>query len=90
MYGDKAVRPEDVLIPDWHTNPLFFGAYSNWPIGVTKKVYENLDAPVGRLYMAGEACSEQYNGYLHGALLRVVPITRHFRNDSCHIDTLAM
>ena len=70
MYGDKAVRPEDVLIPDWHTNPLFFGAYSNWPIGVTRKVYENLDAPVGRLYMAGEACSEQYNGYLHGALLR--------------------
>ena len=33
MYGDKAVAPEDILIPDWHTNPLFFGSYSNWPIG---------------------------------------------------------
>ena len=33
MYGDKAVPPEDILIPDWHTNPLFFGSYSNWPIG---------------------------------------------------------
>ena len=24
MYGEKAVEPEDILIPDWHTNPLFF------------------------------------------------------------------
>jgi len=33
MYGDKAVEPEDILIPDWNHNPLFFGSYSNWPIG---------------------------------------------------------
>ena len=70
MYGDRAVPPEAVLIPDWHTNPLFFGSYSNWPIGVDQTVYDNLDAPLGRLYMAGEACSRQYNGYLHGALER--------------------
>merc|ERR1712142_282208 len=66
MYGDEAVMPEDILIPDWHTNPLFFGSYSNWPIGVSKTVYDNLDAPIGRFYMAGEACMS--NGYLHGAL----------------------
>ena len=36
MYGDEAVMPEDILIPDWHTNPLFFGSYSNWPIGNLK------------------------------------------------------
>ena len=69
MYGDKAVYPEDILIPDWHNNPLFFGSYSNWPIGVDRTVYKNLDAPVGRLYMAGEACSQNYNGYVHGAYL---------------------
>jgi len=68
MYGDAAVEPEDILIPDWHTNPLFFGAYSNWPIGVSKNTYKNLDAPVGALYMAGEACSPNYSGYLHGAM----------------------
>ena len=33
MYGEKAVEPEDILIPDWATNPLFFGAYTSWPIG---------------------------------------------------------
>ena len=70
MYGDKAVPPEDILIPDWHTNPLFFGSYSNWPIGVDRTVFDNLDAPIGHLYMAGEACSQNYNGYLHGALER--------------------
>jgi len=68
MYGDDAVMPEDILIPDWHHNPLFLGAYSNWPIGVNKKTYQNMDAPVGRLYFAGEACSEDFTGYLHGAL----------------------
>jgi len=68
MYGEAAVMPEDILIPDWHHNPLFLGAYSNWPIGVNKKTYQNLDAPVGRLYFAGEACSENFTGYLHGAL----------------------
>ncbi|XP_023344218.1 polyamine oxidase isoform X2 [Eurytemora carolleeae] len=50
MYGDKAVEPEDILIPDWNHNPLFFGSYSNWPIG--------------------EACSEDFPGYLHGAVQR--------------------
>ena len=70
MYGARAVPPEAILIPDWHTNPLFFGSYSNWPIGVDETVYDNLDAPLGRLYMAGEACSRHYNGYLHGALER--------------------
>ena len=71
-YGDAAARPEDILIPDWHTNPLFYGSYSNWPIGVDNTVVHNLDAPIGRLYMAGEACSHKYNGYLHGALERCV------------------
>ena len=70
MYGDKAIMPEDILIPDWHTNPLFFGSYSNWPIGsviissaififsnisgVSTEAYKNLAAPVGHLYMAGK------------------------------------
>ena len=70
MYGDKAVYPEDILIPDWHNNPLFFGSYSNWPIGVDTTFHQNLAAPMGNLYMAGEACSQNYNGYLHGALER--------------------
>jgi len=66
MYGDAAVEPEDILIPDWDTNPLYLGAFSNWPIGVTDETYKNLAAPVDRLYMAGEACT--YNaGYVHGA-----------------------
>ena len=39
-------------------NPLFFGSYSVWPIGVTKEMYKNLDAPVGRsIYSASSPSS---------------------------------
>ena len=41
MYGEAAVMPEDILIPDWHHNPLFLGAYSNWPIGRKRKYQFN-------------------------------------------------
>ena len=53
MYGDKAEAPEDILVPDWHHNKLFLGSYSNWPIGLSHELFQNLDAPVGHLYMAG-------------------------------------
>jgi len=67
MYGDAAVMPEEILVPDWHKNPLFFGAYSNWPIGVNDALYKNMDAAVGNLYMAGEACGQDYTGTIFGA-----------------------
>lgn len=68
MYGEKAAAPEDILISDWQTNKLFFGAYSNWPIGVTHEDFAKMGAPVGNLYLAGEAYST-FNGFLHGAFL---------------------
>ena len=76
-------------------NPLFFGAYSNWPIGVSDALYKNMDAAVGKyeviriimiismiiiktiiiiiiniidsLYMAGEACGQEFTGTIFGA-----------------------
>jgi len=67
MYGDAAVMPEEILVPDWHTNPLFFGTYSNWPVGVSDTTYKNMDAPLGNLYMAGEACGQNFSGTIFGA-----------------------
>ena len=66
MYGEKAVYPEEILIPDWHHNKFFRGTYSNWPIGVDRAMYNNLCTPLSHLYMAGEACYDDV-GYLHGA-----------------------
>ena len=68
MYGESAVYPEEILIPDWHHNKFFRGTYSNWPIGVDRTMYNNLCSPLSNLYMAGEACYDDV-GYLHGAYI---------------------
>jgi len=68
MYGDDKPGPVDVVVPDWHTNPFFLGAYSNPSLGITPDSYKSLPAPVGRVHFAGEAMLED-SGYLHGSLI---------------------
>ncbi|KAI7866445.1 hypothetical protein BDF14DRAFT_1728301 [Spinellus fusiger] len=78
----NVTEPTDILIPRWHTNPLFQGSYSNWPLGVSLRHHENMRAPLGghvlvngtvvkapRLWFSGEAMSTNYYGFLHGAWL---------------------
>ena len=69
MYGDTAVRPEDIFIPDWASNPLFLGTWAARPLDMDH-LQQHLQAPLGRLYFAGEAFSHQYYGNLHAALDR--------------------
>lgn len=69
--------PIDILVPRWRSNPLFRGTYSNWPIGMLSEHHDNMRAPLPqgsgstatnpRLWFAGEAMSQDYYGYLHGA-----------------------
>ena len=67
LYGAKAVGIEDILVPTWISDPLQFGMYGSWPIGVTSNTFRALRLPVGSLYFAGEYTSEKYYGYLHGS-----------------------
>ncbi|CAL1697874.1 unnamed protein product [Somion occarium] len=54
--------------PRWHNNPLFRGSYSNWPPSFFSGHHQNLRAAVeDRLWFAGEATSQKYFGFLHGA-----------------------
>ena len=71
MYGDRAVRPEDIFIPDWASNPLFLGTWAVRPLDMDH-LQLHLQAPLGSLYFAGEAFSQEYYGALHGALDRSV------------------
>ena len=57
------------MIPDWAANPLFLGTWAVRPHDMDH-LQQHLTAPLGRLYFAGEALSEQYYGALHGALDR--------------------
>ncbi|XP_014557450.1 hypothetical protein COCVIDRAFT_97211 [Bipolaris victoriae FI3] len=61
--------PEPIAFtyPRWTQTPWSYGSYSNWPVGTTLEMHQNLRANVGRLFFAGEAMSTEYWGFLHGA-----------------------
>ncbi|KAG5925929.1 hypothetical protein E4U42_003809 [Claviceps africana] len=60
-------EPTAFLYPRWTKMPWAYGSYSNWPVGTTLEMHQNLRADVGRLWFAGEATSAEYFGFLHGA-----------------------
>mmetsp|Transcript_61490 Transcript_61490/g.159650 ORF Transcript_61490/g.159650 Transcript_61490/m.159650 type:complete len:1373 (+) Transcript_61490:69-4187(+) len=62
-------RPTRVLFHRWGEDSLYRGSYSYWPVGVTLADKEQMCAPVGPVWFAGEACSVDYAGFVHGALL---------------------
>ena len=70
MYGPSNITvpyPIRYGIGSFSINPLFKGAYSNWPPGYGKDSYDALKAPVGRIYFAGDHTSYCYYGYMHGS-----------------------
>ncbi|KAJ4973353.1 hypothetical protein NE237_006527 [Protea cynaroides] len=69
MFGNHIPEATDILVPRWWSNRFFKGTFSNWPIGVSRYEYDQIRAPVGRVYFTGEHTSENYNGYVHGAYL---------------------
>ncbi|RLN41330.1 hypothetical protein C2845_PM01G06080 [Panicum miliaceum] len=67
--GKDVPDATDILVPRWWSDRFYRGTFSNWPIGVNRYEYDQLRAPVGRVYFTGEHTSEHYNGYVHGAYL---------------------
>ena len=67
MYGIDIPSPQSIYIGRFSTNPLFRGAFSNIRKGLTHHTFNDLCSPEGRLYFAGEAYSEKYSGFVHGA-----------------------
>nr|CAD1837728.1 unnamed protein product [Ananas comosus var. bracteatus] len=69
MFGPNIPDATDILVPRWWSDRFYKGTFSNWPIGVNRYEYDQIRAPVGRIYFTGEHTSEHYNGYVHGAYL---------------------
>ncbi|RZC57036.1 hypothetical protein C5167_004339 [Papaver somniferum] len=69
MFGKNIPDATDILVPKWWSDRFYKGTFSNWPIGVDQHEYDQIRAPVGRVYFTGEHTSEHYNGYVHGAYL---------------------
>ncbi|RVX10496.1 Polyamine oxidase [Vitis vinifera] len=69
MFGKNIPEATDILVPRWWSNRFYKGTFSNWPIGVSRFEFDQIRAPVGRVYFTGEHTSQHYNGYVHGAYL---------------------
>ncbi len=66
MYGNSIPEPQDILVSRWGKDPLYYGAFSNWPPNMCKSHFENLEKAVGRVYFGGEATSKEGFGFIHG------------------------
>jgi polyamine oxidase len=69
MYGPDIPDATEIHVPRWHTDPLFRGTYSNWPIGQVKEHFENVRAPLNTLFFTGEHTNQEYFGFVHGAMI---------------------
>lgn len=69
MLARPIPRPVSYQITRWAQDPYSVGSYSYTPLGATPSQRDDLSAPVGRLLFAGEACSRDYFGTVHGAYL---------------------
>ena len=67
LYGNDIPEPIDILVPDWITNPLYRGMYTNVQIGVRNVCKDIVAQPEGNLYFSGEALSQTVSGTTIGA-----------------------
>ncbi|GLB44648.1 putative flavin containing amine oxidoreductase [Lyophyllum shimeji] len=77
MYPNITVpAPLDFKFNRWRSDPLYRGSYSNWPPSFVKQHHDNLRANVERLYFAGEATTQKYFGFLHGAYFEGLDVAK--------------
>ncbi|XP_038978175.1 polyamine oxidase 1-like [Phoenix dactylifera] len=93
MFGRNIPEATDILVPRWWSNRFYKGSFSNWPIGVNRYEYDQIRAPVGRVYFTGEHTSEHYNGYVHGAYLSGIDsanmVIKCIKNKMCKVQIKA-
>lgn len=69
MFGPNIPNATDILVPRWWNNRFQRGSYSNYPIISNHQDFQNIKAPVGRIFFSGEHTSERFSGYVHGGYL---------------------
>lgn len=70
MSGVDGPEPIESRVTRWREDPMARGSYVYLPVGTSADDLDTLAAPVGeRLLFAGEATSNVYSGYVHGAVV---------------------
>lgn len=69
IYGLGIPNPIHAEASDWHSNPLFGGAYSGWKVGTGPELNRRFQKPIrGRIFFAGEHTDPDYSATVHGAM----------------------
>lgn len=68
-YPDADIEPVALFKTGWQADKWAQGSYSYIPIGTTLADLEELAAPVGQVYFAGEAMAFENHATVHGAYL---------------------
>ena len=69
-----------IHVTNWSSNPLFYGAYSEVPVGTTQRQRDLVRENVNRLYFAGEHTSNN-NGFVHSAYDTGKHVSKQIFND---------
>ena len=69
IYPNASTEIPDIFVPDWYTNPLYYGSFSLPLVGATDQSRADIAAPAGRLYFTGEVVNQNYSMTVHGAYL---------------------
>ncbi|MGW4645636.1 flavin monoamine oxidase family protein [Kitasatospora sp. NPDC004289] len=64
--GTKAAWTGKATLSAWHLNPTTLGAYSCWPVGYLTTCAGYEGTAQGRLHLAGEHTSYDFQGYMEG------------------------
>lgn len=68
--GSKAPKPVQCAFSNWGSDPFSLGSFTYHPVGSQRRDQKRLAKPVGkRLFFAGEACSRDFYGTVHGAMI---------------------
>jgi monoamine oxidase len=69
MFGPDIPDPIAMQRTSWGSDPLTRGSYSFTAVGTKMEHFDQLAAPLGRVYFAGEHTSRNYFSTAHGAYL---------------------
>ncbi|MGZ4243388.1 MAG: flavin monoamine oxidase family protein [Solirubrobacteraceae bacterium] len=69
LFGPRAARPRMLIEHNWSEEPWTRGCYEGYmPPGVWTDYGDALRAPIGRVHWAGTETSEEFMGYMDGAV----------------------
>ncbi|MFF4714788.1 flavin monoamine oxidase family protein [Streptomyces eurythermus] len=64
--GTQAAWTGRAQLSAWHLNPYSLGAYSYWPVGYLHRYAGYEGVAQGRIHLAGEHCSYDFQGFMEG------------------------